>query len=158
MCKISEIAMRNLALGLAAAAALLVGPRLVAGGQQPTPAVTLADLTVPADRLPTGCALKAAPWIGTNTRTMGAIRQFVDGYNVRMPDGPPFTLDQASATQSSMQLRFAEGVESAYAATYTATSAYEPSRDFAVRAVQFKPGVKSERRFSATSDALVIER
>ena len=156
-----------------------------------TPAVTLADLTVPADKLPAGCALKviqpsrqeaisttpgggrlmriivatpslqppgitANPWSGTDGKPVAWLRQSVDGYSARLPDGPPLTERQANA----MFLRFAEGVESAYSATYTYTTAsvYPESRDLAVHAVQFAPGVQSSRRFSYTSDALVIER
>jgi hypothetical protein len=151
--------------------------------------VTLADLTVPADRLPAGCALKVIqpgrseiisttasgvrhvrffagtsslqppgittnPWNGKDEGAVAWLRQSVDGYNVRLPDGPPVAGRQAAA----MFLRLADGVESAYSATYTATYAYEPPHDFAVHAVQFAPGVESPRRFSYTSDATIIER
>ena len=152
-------------------------------------AFTLADLTVPADRLPEGCGLKviepsrseavgltrsggrtmrffaatpslqppaitANPWIGTEPQSVGWVRRSVDGYSVRLPDGPPLTKQQESA----LIFKLADGVELAYSATYTATSTYEPSRDLAVYAVQFAPGVTSARRFSYTSDALVVER
>ena len=180
-------------VGVVAAASLMHMERPVFrpaddGRQRP---VTLADLTVPVDQLPDGCALKviqpsrqeviattpgggrrmrvfvatpslqppgitANPWSGTDGRPVAWLRQSVDGYATRLPDGPPLTDRQANA----MFLRFADGVESAYSATYTYTTAsvYPESRDLAVYAVQFAPGVQSSRRFSYTSDALVIER
>jgi hypothetical protein len=145
-------------------------PCLAQGGK-PTP-VTLQDLTVPQDRLPTGCSLKAAdpdpqrvrlispmqsagittnPWTGTDRRILAWLRQSVDGYGkLRLPDGPPLTQSQESA----LFLRFADGVEEGYAATYAQSGA----PDLEVQAVRF--AVAPEKRFTSPTggpNAMVIE-
>lgn len=96
--------------------------------------VTLHDLTVPTDRLPTGCALSPAaslpldgkrvrtglwaglpiamnPWTGTDRPLIASIRERMDGPTLT-PDGPPPTARELSRYRS----RLADGVEEAYAA------------------------------------------
>src|SRR2546430_1669872 len=95
----------------------------------------LADLTVPMDRLPAGCALAASPserlegnrvrsglwtglnigtnpWIGTEAPILAAIRERLAPTEV--PDGPPLT--PAQARRYFLQL--ADGIEQAYVAIY----------------------------------------
>jgi hypothetical protein len=97
----------------------------------------LADLTVPADRLPTGCGLSPSPsmrtgdntmragswaglpissnpWIGTDRAIVASIvERAVDP--PRIPDGPPPTPRESAR----FRLRLADDVEEAYAAVYT---------------------------------------
>ena len=57
----------------------------------------------------------ANPWTGTDRRTLADLRQRIDGYGaLRFPDAPPLTRREAS----ELQLKFADGVEEGYAATY----------------------------------------
>jgi hypothetical protein len=130
----------------------------------------MQDLTVPTDRLATGCRLKVKerseqvnsrlsttsfnqfgittnPWTGTDRRILARLRQQVDGYGmVRLPDGPPLTNTETSA----MLLKFADGVEEGYAAIY----AQSERLDITVWAVRFKPG---ERDNLSTPTASVID-
>jgi hypothetical protein len=97
----------------------------------PAPEVTLRDLTVPAERLPRGCALSPAPaaraalapsvtpirenpWIGTDGPTVASIRERIDGPIVAT-DPPSLTVKGLGA----FRLRLADGVAEAYAAVYT---------------------------------------
>ena len=95
----------------------------------------LADLTIPADRLPSGCALSPSPTIriGNQTRTglwtglpissnpwTGTDRAIVVAILERvidpppLPDGPPLTRKELAQFRS----RLADDVEEAYAAIY----------------------------------------
>ena len=162
--------MRRLSTPLGAATiglvALLSGASTNGAQDIPQKSVTMQDLTVPNDRLPSGCGLKviappsheviaappggtirvtkptpsmhpgglnavtANPWTGTDRRILAELRQRVDGYGqVRLPDGPPLT----GREQSAMLLKFADGVEEGYAATYTQSG----GRDLGGWAVRF---------------------
>ena len=120
----------------ALAAAIVVA--LTSGTEQNVPrVVTLQDLTVPGDRLPGGCALSPAasvrldgnsirgglwaglrirtnPWTGTDASVVASIRERLDGGPPLVPDGPPLTPRE----QARYRLRFADGIEEAYAAIY----------------------------------------
>jgi len=101
--------------------------------------VTLADLTVPEDRLPPACALspspsqslggnvvqaglwaglpiKVNPWMGADTQLIVTIRERIDG-PAPQPDGPPPSLGQLAR----FRLHLADDVEEAYAAIYAAS-------------------------------------
>src|SRR5437867_1306584 len=90
---------------------LAMSVALAAGASQTAPprVLSMRDLTLPAERLPVGCALSSAPsvhldgnrvryglwsgfpanpWIGTDRRLMASIRELVDG-PATIPDGPP---------------------------------------------------------------------
>ena len=92
----------------------------------------LADLTVPAERLPTGCGLSPSPsirmraglwaglpissnpWTGTDRGIVASIvERVIDP--PRIPDGPPPT----NSELARFRLRLADDVEEAYAAVYT---------------------------------------
>lgn len=89
-------------------------------------AVGLMDLTVPADRLPAGCALSDTssrgrwaglpittnPWVGTDPFTVALIRGHLEPLPV--VTDPPRTRREAA----NFLLQNAEGVEEAYAAVY----------------------------------------
>jgi hypothetical protein len=138
------------ALVLAMSVAITVGASQAA---QPR-VVTLRDLTLPAERLPGGCALSPAPsvhldgsrvrsglwaefptnpWIGTDRRLMASIREMVDG-PVAVPDGPPLGAKELSR----YLVQLADGVEEAYGAVYMQSDANLIS----VRAIRFAPGEK----------------
>src|SRR5882672_3247699 len=93
--------------------ALILAMSLAIGAGAPQTAplrvVTMRDLTLPAERLPVGCALSPAPsvrldgsrvrsglwaefptnpWIGTDRRLMSSIRELIEG-PAAVPDGPP---------------------------------------------------------------------
>lgn len=114
--------------------------------------VTMQDLTLPAERLPVGCALSPAPsvhldggrvrfglwagfptnpWIGTDRRLMASIRELVDG-PAAVPDGPP--LDARELSRYLGQL--ADGVVEAYGAVYV----HSDAELITVRAMKFAPG------------------
>jgi hypothetical protein len=97
--------------------------------------VTMPELTVPAERLPTGCVLspggtvrldgnkvRMRNWAGLRIPTnswAGTDRPLVASIRERMeptvtPDGPPPSPSEAA----SFRLHFADGVEEAYAAIY----------------------------------------
>ena len=103
--------------------------------QAPPREISLADLTVPSDRLPAGCALAAAPserlegnrvrsglwtglnirtnpWIGTDAPILAAIRERLAPTAV--PDGPPLMPSQARR----YFLQLADGIDQAYVAIY----------------------------------------
>jgi len=111
---------------------LAMSVALAAGASQTAPprVLSMRDLTLPAERLPVGCALSPAPsvhldgsrvryglwsgfpanpWIGTDRRLMASIRELVDGL-ATIPDGPP--LDAKELPRYLGQL--ADGVEEAY--------------------------------------------
>jgi len=96
--------------------------------------VPMHELTVPADRLPAGCALSPAqsvrldgnqmrsglwaefpsnPWAGTERRLIISIRQIIEG-PAKVPDGPP----PGSKELSRYLGQLADGVEEAYGAVY----------------------------------------
>ena len=115
--------------------------------------VNMRDLTVPAERLPAGCALSPSPsvrvdqsrlvgrwagfptnpWIGTDRQLMASVREIVEG-PVAFPDGPP--LDAKQLFRYLGQL--ADGVEEAYGAVYMQSDAYP----IVVRAIRLAPGEK----------------
>src|SRR5687768_14259440 len=119
--------------------------------------VTMQELTVPPERLPTGCVLSPAqsvrlegnrvrgrnwaglpiptnPWAGTDAPLIASIRERVDG-PVLMPDGPPLTARQSAR----YRLHLAEGVEEAYAAIYTqeGPAEFEPRDVIVVYGLRF---------------------
>ncbi len=98
--------------------------------------VTMLDLTVPNEHLPSGCALAPAdsvrlegnrvrgglwaglpiptnPWTGTDRPIIASIRERMDGPPL-VPDGPPLTARELSR----YRLQLADGVEEAYAAIH----------------------------------------
>jgi hypothetical protein len=100
------------------------------------PPLALRELTVPQERLPSGCAaapsdtvdvggnrvrsglwaglpIDTNPWTGNDRQVVAAIRERMVG-PVRVPDGPPPTRRELS----QYRLQLAEGVEEAYAAVY----------------------------------------
>ena len=111
---------------------------VAAGVSQAVPprTITLQDLTVPADRLPTGCALAPAPskrvapntfvgglwaglpvttnpWIGKDPHVMASISSRIEP--------PPLLPDAPSPNRrvaSTYFLHLADGLEEAYAAVY----------------------------------------
>jgi hypothetical protein len=93
----------------------------------------LRELTVPADHLPSGCALSPKPsvhldgnrirtglwaglptnpWIGTDPLQIASIRELMDP--PMLPDGPPLTPHDAAL----FRLRLADGIEEGYGAVY----------------------------------------
>ena len=103
---------------------------------QPSADTALAALTVPAEKLPTGCALAAKdtlqldggkvrsgmwaglpipanPWTGSDEAIVAAIRERIEP-PARVVDGPPLTPRE----RARFRLGLAEGVEAAYAAFY----------------------------------------
>jgi hypothetical protein len=114
-------------IALAWSIAVAVG----AAQRGPAPEVTLRALTVPAERLPPGCALsptaavRAAlapavspirenPWVGTDAPVRAMIRERIDG-PVVTPDPPGLTRKELA----TFRLHLADGVDEAYAAVYT---------------------------------------
>jgi hypothetical protein len=119
--------------------AMSVAITVCASQTAPPRSVTMRDLTLPAERLPAGCALSPAPsvrldggrvrsglwagfptnpWIGTDRRLMASIREIVDG-PVAVPDGPPPDAKELSR----YLLLLADGVEEAYGAVYMQSDA-----------------------------------
>ena len=100
-------------------------------------AARISDLTVPAERLPSGCVLSPTPtahidgnrirsglsagspsnpWIGTDAVRIASIAQlFFDP--PRMPDGPPLDKKEIAL----FNLRYADGIDQAYEAVYLAS-------------------------------------
>lgn len=99
-----------------------------------TPFVAMEELTVPGERLPTGCRLaprseraeggrirtfssgllvSTNPWIGTDPQLVASIRQRMEPPS-KVPDGPPMTTSQLAR----FRLKLAEGVDEAYIAVY----------------------------------------
>ena len=89
----------------------------------------LEELTVPPERLPSGCSLADAttnaviwpglritanPWIGTDPVILSTLRELMEPPS-RVVDAPPPT----PAERARFRLRLAEGVESGYAAVYS---------------------------------------
>jgi hypothetical protein len=103
-------------------------------GQTPKQPVALATLTVPEDRLPSGCRLETRnpstsrqygirygaltptrnPWIGSDQLTLATIVERINGAPA-VPDGPPLSPKDANR----YLLKLADGVEEGYAAVYT---------------------------------------
>jgi hypothetical protein len=135
--------------------------RGVAQSVPPRP-VTIQDLTVPKERLPTGCGLSPTayvvegnrvtgglwagleiptnPWTGTARRVIASIREHMDGPSL-VPDGPPPTARELSR----YRLLLADGVEEAYAAIYTQSD----TNPIVVSALRF---AVTERPFSPPHD------
>ena len=141
-------------MSMALVLAMSVAITISAAQTAPPRTITLRDLTVPAERLPVGCALSPAPslrldgnrvrsglwagfpanpWVGTDRRLMASIRELIDG-PAAVPDGPP--LDAKELSRYLGQL--ADGLEEAYAAVYMQADA----NLITVRAVKFVPGEK----------------
>ena len=120
---------------------LLIGMSPWATQSVPPRVIAMQDLTVPAERLPTGCVLAPGgtkrldgnrvlirswaglqiptnPWSGADRPLVASIRERMDG-PTPVPDGPP--LSPAEATR--FRLNFADGVEEAYAAIYEQSEA-----------------------------------
>jgi hypothetical protein len=143
--------------------------------QAPPREIGLADLTVPNDRLPAGCALAAAPlerlegnrvrgglwtglnigtnpWIGTDAPILAAIRERLAPSE--SPDGPPLT--PAQARRYFLQL--ADGIDQAYVAIY---GEHDVSGLTAVYGLQFPTAdgaLTFARNARATSKAVVNGR
>jgi hypothetical protein len=106
-----------------------------AAQSSPPRVVTMQELTVPAEGLPTGCVLSPGgtvrldgnkvrmrswaglripsnPWAGTDRPLVASIRERMEP--TVTPDGPPPSRSEAA----SFRLHFADGVEEAYAAIY----------------------------------------
>jgi hypothetical protein len=89
--------------------------------------IQLASLTVPADRLPVGCTLRASdavearastnPWTGTDPLVIATIRERM-GHVTLVPDAP-----RSRHEAAMFRLQLANGVAEAYAAHYRGTSA-----------------------------------
>ncbi len=126
--------------------AIVVAMLIVSGSplsqQLPSSPVRMQDLTVPNERLPSGCSLKpgspgasiglrgttANPWIGMDRRTIALIRRTLDG-PPPLPDAAPLGAREASR----FLLQLADGVEEGYAAIY----AQSGTQDVTVYALKF---------------------
>jgi hypothetical protein len=112
------------------------------------PPVAIEELTVPADRLSSGCALATEPsrdrngvrtaqwpdfptnpWIGTDRRLMAEIRERVDP-PAALPDGPPLDAKELSRYRA----QFADGLAQGYHAVYD-----DAAQRVIVQAVKFAP-------------------
>jgi hypothetical protein len=125
--------------------------------------VTLDQLTVPKDRLPDGCSLKANPphgififlsmsdtlttnpWMGTDHRILALLRRGIDAGGqsyVGSYVGRPLPDAVLTPREESLALlKFAEGVEEGYAAVYSQAgspeSSFSGAKELTVRAVRF---------------------
>jgi hypothetical protein len=119
-----EATINNLVVIALVAAVAATGASALAEQQK-----QLEELTVPSERLPTGCSLAEAttnavmwpgvritanPWIGTHPVILSALRELMEPPS-RVVDAPPPT----PAERARFRLRLAEGVESGYAAVYS---------------------------------------
>jgi len=131
--------------------------------------VKMPELTVPAERLPTGCVLSPGgtagrdgnkalirswaglripsnPWAGTDRPLVASILERMDGPTVMTPDGPPLSPGEAAR----FRLHFADGVQEAYAAIYEQSEA-ELIVVYAARFASSEKAVES-RSYSAWSN------
>ena len=120
--------------------AMSIAIPFLATQNNPPRVITLQELTVPAERLPTGCVLSPGgtapldgnkvrirnwaglripsnPWVGTDRPLVASIRERMEP--TLTPDGPPPSTSEAA----SFRLHFADGVEEAYAAIYEQSEA-----------------------------------
>lgn len=132
---------------------------LAGASQTPARSISMRDLTVPAERLPVGCALAPTPtmrldggrvrgglwaefptnpWSGSDRRLTASIRQRVDG-PLTIADGPP--LDASALSRYLGQL--ADGIEEAYGAVYMQSA----TDLITVRAVRFAPNERAATGF-----------
>jgi hypothetical protein len=140
--------------------ALTISAAIAAALLQTTPSrtITMRDLTVPAERLPAGCALSAAPsvrdgnrvtsglwagfpanpWIGTDRQLLASIRELMEG-PAPMPDGPPLDTRQLAG----YRLQLADGVEEGYGAVYKHSDSVLLTT---VHAARFAPGQQPSAR------------
>jgi hypothetical protein len=113
-------------------------PRTAGSARPGRPPIRLQDLTVPTQSLPPGCGLKTSPpgglnlvgtnpWIGTERETVAKIGSLIEGTPI-LPDAAPLGAREARR----YFLRFADGVEEAYAAAY-AQSGVRDVRVFALK-------------------------
>src|SRR5262249_41271614 len=135
----------------------------IASQAPPPRVISMQELTVPSERLPSNCALSPAPsvqldggrirgglwaefptnpWIGADRRLMASIRQRIDG-PAGLPDGPP--LDAKALSRYLGQL--ADGVEEGYGAVYLQSA----TDLITVRALRFAPTEKASADFSSNS-------
>jgi len=165
-----------IAMALAMTSAIVTG-----GAQSVSPrSVSLKDLTIPANRLPTGCSLSPTstvhldgnrlrtglwaglpiptnPWTGADRPTVAEIRERMQWSRLPMPDGPP--LDRKAAARDRLLL--ADGVEEAYAAIYSMSPDGSPIVVYALRFTAttrpfYPPGTASNHRIeTGTIDAFV---
>lgn len=108
----------------------------------------LASLTVPAEKLPTGCGIQSPiitrqapvvngpafptnPWQGTGYRELLSLQGSIGG-GVKMPDAPPPTRRELAAMQERMLADVVEG--------YRATYFHENATAATVVALRFKEG------------------
>jgi hypothetical protein len=143
--------------------------------QAPSREIGLADLTVPNDRLPAGCALVAAPserlegnqvrtglwaglnigtnpWIGTEAPILATIRERLAPTEV--PDGPPLT--QAQARRYFLQL--ADGIDQAYVAIYREHDVSAPTTVYGLQFPTTEDALAFARNARAASKAVVNGR
>ena len=79
------------------------------------------------------------PWTGTDRRILADLRQRIDGHGaIRFPDAPPLSRTETSA----IHLKFADGVEEGYAATYEQAN----RGDLGVWAVRFTSVTEQNRQ------------
>jgi hypothetical protein len=141
---------------------LLVAALGLIGQTSPSPA--LQTLSVPAERLPDGCALAPAaadrlrvglsqnvtidanPWTGTSRQVIAAMRERMEG-SPTVPDGPP--LDRRASALYLLHL--ADDVDEGYAAFYVQSGA----PDVVVYALKFVPGIKPPTSMKAHPSATV---
>ena len=143
--------------------------------QGPPREIGLADLTVPNDRLPAGCALAASPserlegnrvrsglwtglnigtnpWIGTEAPILAAIRERLAPTEV--PDGPPLT--PAQARRYFLQL--ADGIEQAYVAIYREQEVSDLTTGYGLQFPTTDAALAFARNGRAASKAIVNGR
>jgi hypothetical protein len=113
--------------------------------QNPPRTPAMSSLTLPASRLPEGCALAPSgtpfptqtwprstvpnPWIGAERTRLAALRRVVEPWPFRVPDAFP----PPEATQRAMALKAADGVAEGYRALYL-----ESGNEIAVNAIRFE--------------------
>jgi hypothetical protein len=83
---------------------------------------TTLTVTRETPRVATDAGIATNPWIGTDRRILARLHQSVDGDGptglpMRLPDAPPLSARE----QAALSLRFADGVDEGYAATYAQT-------------------------------------
>ena len=92
---------------------LLAALALAAVSVEPRPPqLGLADLTLPASRLPTGCVVTQTPWVGADPPRIASIRERLDP--VTIVDAVPLSRGE----MARFRIQFAEGIAEAYQASY----------------------------------------
>lgn len=128
--------------------------------------ITLNDLTVPAERLPDGCALSATPserisgngirgglwaglriptnpWAGKDRSLIADIRERMDEPSLPLTDAPLFSPRELAR----YHLILADGIDEGYAAIYREGTSSEPVTVYGVRvAASERPDAVGNRR------------